>query len=209
MICCVTVTVAAARNCLETNQDFNIFSAQPNRYADVLDEQPVKRTALHSQSRAVWSEVEKLCTHLYTRCAVTSGTWRIREKGNPKAAVSHFFTPSGRTCCQSPQRNVTIMSCNKRPADCGSGPCRCGSRRSASRRWMRCFGRHPLPDLWDSAPTFPLSLSLDEVNSGAWSARTGDEAVIRSLFAWRAIKEARRTSAQRAGDRGECTGREF
>lgn len=53
VICCVTVTVAAAGNCLETNQDFNIFSAQPNRYADVLDEQPVKRTALHSQSRAV------------------------------------------------------------------------------------------------------------------------------------------------------------
>lgn len=92
---------------------------------------------------------------------------RIREKCNPKAAVSHF-TPSGRTCCQSPRRNVRIMSCSEKPVEprqrtagadrVAVGPPAPGKRHCASRRWTTtCAGRHPSLDLW--TPLRPPFLS--------------------------------------------------
>lgn len=130
-------------------------------------------------------EVERNNGLTCTRCAVTSGTWRIREKRNPQAAASHF-TPSGRTCCESPWRNVTSISCKNRPADTAGAER--GSRHCASRRWMRCSGRHPFLDLRDNAPTFPPSVSARLIaGHGANSPPLGSVSCWRRWWNWPAI----------------------
>lgn len=78
----------------------------------------------------------------------------------PPKPLCHTSHHPGAHVAQSPRRNVTIMSSSQKPSEarCRSRPCRCGSPHSVSSRRMRCVGRHPLLDLWDSAPTsFTLS----------------------------------------------------
>ena len=131
---------------------------------------------------------ESISVLTYTRCSATSATCRIREKRNPTAAASHF-TPSRRTCCQPPQRNVRWRL----------------REETTEEELTRAT---PFPGPSGPGANLPSPVSLDKTRTvrlwAAWRAFVGAET--RGSAPRCAIKDARRTPVPPTKD---GTSREF
>lgn len=158
--------------------------AQDDQYAEVVEEQPAKRGAGTGWAVLMWSGVINWWTHLYTRCAVTSGTWRIREEMEPQSRCVRLHTIWAHMLPVPTEE----MSRSWAAADCRSGPASLWSRGGTAcpRRWMRCVGRHPLPCRTSGTLRPPCPLSAVKIaghgadsppRGAAWCA--GDETVSR------------------------------
>ena len=170
--------------------------AQADRYAEVVEEQPVKRGAGNRLSclDVKWSN--KLVDSPIHKVRRNVGYLTYpRRNGAPEPLCHTSHHPGAHVA--SPSRR----KCHDREPRGGLRERTGGT--ACPRRWMRCVGRHPLPCRTSGTLRPPCPLSAVKIaGHGADSPPRGGSAMcrwwnceplIRSAAAWCAIKEARRT----------------